>query len=206
MSDGRAIEDLLRELAPQVLGALARRYGQFDACEDAVQEALLAAALQWPEEGVPENPRGWLMTVAAPAADRPVAQRERAAPARGRAVAARAPREARDTPRPSDDTLTLLFLCCHPALSPPSQIALTLRAVGGLTTAEIASAFLVPEATMAQRISRAKQRDQGRGRAFAMPPDERARRAAAGRAARALPDLQRGLHGHARAPTCSAPT
>jgi RNA polymerase sigma factor (sigma-70 family) len=163
-----AAEDLLRFQAPLVLGALVRRYGHFDACEDAVQEALLAAAVQWPEQGVPENPRGWLITVAS----RRLTDQLRSEEARRRreeAAAALVPRdeyfapaaedETTEThPAQQDDTLTLLFLCCHPALTAPSQIALTLRAVGGLTTAQIASAFLVPEATMAQRISRAKQR------------------------------------------------
>jgi RNA polymerase sigma factor (sigma-70 family) len=162
------VEDLLHRLAPQVLGALVRRYGRFDACEDAVQEALLAAALQWPVEGEPENPSGWLVTVAS----RRLADEARSESARRRreeAVAAEVPAgEALD----DDDTLTLLFMCCHPALSPPSQLALTLRAVGGLTTAQIASAFLVPEATMAQRISRAKQRIRATGIGFAMPPAE----------------------------------
>ena len=150
------IEDLLRESAPQVLGALIRRYGRFDACEDAVQEALLAATVQWPDEGVPANPRAWLVTVAS----RRLADFTRSDEARRRREETVA---AMDVPpaEPAtgeDDTLTLLFLCCHPELSEASRIALTLRAVGGLTTAEIARAFLVPEATMAQRISRAKQR------------------------------------------------
>jgi RNA polymerase sigma factor (sigma-70 family) len=175
-------EDLLRRLAPRVLGAVVRRYGHFDTAEDAVQEALVAAVTQWPGEGVPENPRGWLITVAsrrltdllrseqarrrredtvarwvlpehglAPAADRPVSE--------------------------SDDTLILLFLCCHPSLSQASRIALTLRAVGGLTTTEIARAFLVPEATMTRRISRAKQRVSDSGVPFGLPPGpERAER------------------------------
>jgi len=176
------VEGLLRRLAPQALGAVVRRYGHFDTAEDAVQEALLAAAVQWPKDGVPDNPRAWLITVAsrrltdllrseqarrrredavarwalpgqwmAPAADRPVAE--------------------------ADDTLILLLMCCHPALSPASQIALTLRAVGGLTTAEIARAFLVPEATMTRRISRAKQRIKDSGVPFGLPPaSERAER------------------------------
>ncbi|MEU7861118.1 sigma-70 family RNA polymerase sigma factor [Nonomuraea sp. NPDC049141] len=174
---GGEVEDLLRGLAPQVLGALVRRYGHFATAEDATQEALLAAALQWPEEGLPDNPRGWLITVAArrltdllrseqarrqredtvsrwtlpdqwlaPAADRPAAE--------------------------SDDTLILLFMCCHPSLSPASQIALTLRAVGGLTTAEIARAFLVPEATMTRRITRAKNRIKDSGLPFGLPSGE----------------------------------
>jgi RNA polymerase sigma factor (sigma-70 family) len=162
------VEDLLHGLAPQVLGSLVRRYGRFDACEDAVQEALLAAALHWPDEGVPDSPQGWLITVAS----RRLADEVRSESARRRreeAVAAEVPAgDARD----EDDTLTLLFMCCHPALSPPSQLALTLRAVGGLTTAQIASAFLVPEATMAQRISRAKQRIRATGIPFRMPPAE----------------------------------
>ena len=172
---GNNVEALLRPLAPQVLGAVVRRFGHFDTAEDAVQEALIAAAVQWPKDGIPDNPRGWLITVAsrrltdllrseqarrrredtvarwilpdqwlAPAADRPASQ--------------------------SDDTLILLFMCCHPSLSPAAQIALTLRAVGGLTTPEIARAFLVPEATMTRRISRAKQRIKDSGVPFGMPP------------------------------------
>jgi RNA polymerase sigma factor (sigma-70 family) len=154
------IEDLLRELAPQVLGVLVRRHGQFDACEDAVQEALLAAAVQWRDQGVPANPRGWLLTVAT----RRLTDEWRSESARRRREAALAVMDPEqvaagpdEQPGDHDDSLTLLLLCCHPALSPSSQVALTLRAVGGLSTAEIASAFLVPEATMAQRISRAKK-------------------------------------------------
>jgi RNA polymerase sigma factor (sigma-70 family) len=153
------LEQLLRPLAPEVLGSLARRYGQFDACEDAVQEAMLAAALQWPADGVPENPRAWLVTVASRRLIDEL-RGERARRHREEAVAEPdAPRAAADPgspPSAHDDTLALLFLCCHESLSSSSQIALTLRAVGGLGTAEIASAFFVPEATMAQRISRAK--------------------------------------------------
>jgi RNA polymerase sigma factor (sigma-70 family) len=160
-------EDLLRQLGPQVLGALARRHGQFEACEDATQEALLAAARRWPEQGVPGNPLGWLVTVATRRLiDEIRADRSR----RAREDAAGAPGELPDPVPEHDDTLTLLFLCCHPALTPASQIALTLRAVGGLTTAEIASAFLVPEVTMAQRISRAKQAVKGAGMRFELPP------------------------------------
>jgi RNA polymerase sigma factor (sigma-70 family) len=177
------VEDLLHQLAPQVLGVLVRRYGQFDTCEDAVQDALLAAAVQWPDEGVPDNPYGWLITVAA----RRMTDQLRSEQARRRredTAAAQVPRGESVAPAPGDeqppdhdDTLTLLLLCCHPALSPASQIALTLRAVGGLTTAQIASAFLVPEATMAQRISRAKQSIKATGIGFAMPPEsERAGR------------------------------
>jgi len=157
-------EDLLRDLAPQVLGGLVRRHRQFDACEDAVQEALLAAATQWVEQGIPDDPRSWLFTVAS----RRLVDAWRSDSARQRreqdAAALDPPGQAR--PADQDDTLALLFLCCHPALSVPSQLALTLRAVGGLTTAEIARAFLVPEATMAQRISRAKQAIKASGVAF----------------------------------------
>jgi RNA polymerase sigma factor (sigma-70 family) len=170
------VEDLLRGLVPRVLGVVARRFGDFDEAEDAVQEALLAAALQWPEQGVPDNPRAWLITVAS----RRLTDQIRSESARRRreeTVAAMTPTDELVASGPADppgadhdDTLTLLLLCCHPALSPPSQIALTLRAVGGLTTAEIAGAFLVPEATMAQRISRAKQRIKSAGSTFALPP------------------------------------
>ncbi len=155
----------VRRLVPEVLGVLVRRYGQFDACEDAVQEALVAAAAQWPVDGWPENPRAWLVTVAS----RRLADQVRSDAARRRREEADALRTppAGDV-EAGDDTLTLLFLCCHPALTPSSQIALTLRAVGGLSTAEIARAFLVPEATMAQRISRAKHRIKGAR--FALPP------------------------------------
>ncbi len=169
MSEDRRIEDLLRELAPQVLGMLVRRHGQFDAAEDAVQEALLAAAMQWPVDGIPDNPRAWLTTVAS----RRLVDEWRSESARRRREENAAVLDQVDGgPAPArDDTLTLLFLCCHPALSAPSQLALTLRAVGGLSTAEIATAFLVPEATMAQRISRAKQRIRAAGAHFDMPPE-----------------------------------
>jgi len=162
-----AVEDLLREVAPRVLGAVVRRYGDIDDAEDAVQEALLAAARQWPAEGVPDNPPGWLIAVAA----RRMTDRLRREDARRRRELVAASREPADGPRvpDRDDSLTLLFLCCHPALTPASAIPLTLRAVGGLTTAEIARAFLVPEATMAQRISRAKQRIKMSDAPFAMP-------------------------------------
>jgi RNA polymerase sigma factor (sigma-70 family) len=169
------IEDLLRELAPQVLGTLVRRHAQFDACEDAVQEALLAAALQWAEHGVPDSPRAWLLTVAS----RRLVDEWRSESARRRREETDAVLElpGQGQPYDQDDTLTLLFLCCHPSLSVPSQLALTLRAVGGLTTSEIANAFLVPEATMAQRISRAKQTIKGAGIRFNPPPEaERAER------------------------------
>jgi RNA polymerase sigma factor (sigma-70 family) len=166
-SDPR-IEGLLRELAPQALGALVRRHGQFDACEDAVQEALLAAALQWPKAGVPHSPLAWLITVA----DRRLTDEWRSESARRRREETEAALDVADRAPAADhdDTLTLLFLCCHPSLSAPSQLALTLRAVGGLTTAEIANAFLIPEATMAQRISRAKQSIKAAGVVFDLPP------------------------------------
>ena len=163
MTADRDPGDLLRELAPQVLGALLRRFGHFDLCEDATQEALLAAALQWPRDGTPDNPRGWLITVAARRL-MDAARSEQSRRRREDQVAVATPQSELLSPaadadpgQDRDDSLMLLFGCCHPALSAPSQIALTLRAVGGLTTAQIAAAFLVPEATMAQRISRAKQ-------------------------------------------------
>jgi RNA polymerase sigma factor (sigma-70 family) len=169
------IEDLLRELAPQVLATLVRRYGDFGTCEDATQEALLAAALQWPAAGTPANPRGWLTTVAS----RRWIERWRQEAARRRreeTAAALAPPDPGPGPA-ADDTLTLLLLCCHPSLTQASQVALTLRAVGGLTTAEIARALLVPEATVAQRISRAKQRIRASGAEFRLPSEaERAER------------------------------
>jgi RNA polymerase sigma factor (sigma-70 family) len=172
------VERLLRELAPQVLVAVVRRHGGFDECEDAVQEALLAAAVQWPAEGLPDNPKGWLITTAL----RRRIEMWRSDAARRRreeAVAALAPSAPGPVPA-VDDSLTLLLLCCHPALTPASQVALTLRAVGGLTTAEIARAFLVPEPTVAQRISRAKQRIKAAGAEFRMPPPaERAERISA---------------------------
>jgi RNA polymerase sigma factor (sigma-70 family) len=177
-------ENLLRELAPQVLGAVVRRFGDFAAAEDTVQEALLAAAWQWPKEGLPDNPRGWLIHVAA----RRMTDHLRSELARRRRetlVAAQTGPDERMAPAPDeaaadDDSLILLFMCCHPALTPSSAIALTLRAVGGLTTAEIARAFLVPEATMAQRISRAKQSIKASGVPFSLPDtNARAERLAA---------------------------
>jgi RNA polymerase sigma factor (sigma-70 family) len=173
------VEDVVREVAPQVLGALVRRYGNFDACEDAVQEALLAAAVQWPADGMPDNPRAWLITVAS----RRLADQWRSDEARRRrevTVTTMTPPDELLAPSPEDetaaaagdDTLTLLFLCCHPALSPASQVALTLRAVGGLTTGEIARAFLVPESTLGQRISRAKQKIRTSRVPFSLPPEE----------------------------------
>ena len=180
MTASQTTEDLLRELTPQVLGLLMRRYQGLDSCEDAVQEALLDAATQWPASGTPENPRGWLLTVAT----RRLADILRSESARRRredavylatppAVLAGAGAWLSGTgpggPHDGDDTLTLLFLCCHPALTSSSQVALTLRAVGGLSTAEIASAFGAAEPTMAQRISRAKQQIRAAGARFAAP-------------------------------------
>ncbi|WP_067565719.1 RNA polymerase sigma factor [Nocardia acidivorans] len=163
------ITDLLRELAPQVLGVLVRRYGDFATAEDALQEAMLAAATRWPAEGIPDNPRGWLIQVAArrlvDAVRAEVARRNRETATMLREVPAAA--ELSDAVDERDDTLTLFFLCCHPVLSPASAIALTLRAVGGLSTEEIARAFLLPESTMAQRISRAKKRLAAVDRPFA---------------------------------------
>jgi RNA polymerase sigma factor (sigma-70 family) len=208
MPDTKA-EDLLRQLAPQVLGAVVRRYGHFDTAEDATQEALLAAATQWPRDGIPDSPRGWLITVAS----RRLTDLLRSEQARQRREDAvfrwtlpdHMVAPPADSPAPeSDDTLILLFLCCHPALSVASQIALTLRAVGGLATAEIARAFLVPEATMTRRISRAKQQVKDSGAVFRMPagPDRAGRLAAVlhvlylifneGYAATSGPQLQRG--------------
>jgi RNA polymerase sigma factor (sigma-70 family) len=166
--NGRAdVEDLLRELAPQVLAVLVRRSGDFADAEDSVQEALLAAAIQWPDQGVPGNPRGWLLTVAA----RRLTDLRRADQARRHREELAAFREPAPPAEPSDtdDSLALLFLCCHPVLAPSSAIPLTLRAVGGLTTAQIATAFLVPEDTMAKRISRAKQRIKTSRTPFRMP-------------------------------------
>ena len=165
------VEDLLRDLAPRVLGAVVRRYGHFDTAEDAVQEALLAAAVQWPSDGVPASPLGWLITVAS----RRLTDLLRSDEARARreAAVAREVAVAGDPPPDEDDTLVLLFMCCHPSLSPASQIALTLRAVGGLSTAEIARAFLVPEATMTRRITRAKQSVKDSGVPFRLPSGDR---------------------------------
>ena len=167
MTERTAVEELLRELSPQILGVLVRRYRDFAGAEDAVQEALLAAATQWPAEGLPSDPRGWLIAVAV----RRLTDKWRSDEARRRREELGAVREPAAPPEVSekDDSLSLLFLCCHPALTPGSAIPLTLRAVGGLTTAEIACAFLVPEATMAQRISRAKQRIKSSDVPFRMP-------------------------------------
>jgi RNA polymerase sigma factor (sigma-70 family) len=171
---GQSTEDLLRELAPRVLAVVARKYRDFDSAEDAVQEALLAAARQWPDEGVPESPEAWLVAVAS----RRLINIWRSDHARRRREELGGLMEPRTAPAADegvpdrDDTLRLLFLCCHPVLTASSAIALTLRAVGGLTTAEIAAAFLVPEATMAQRISRAKQRIHTSGVPFQLPNRE----------------------------------
>jgi RNA polymerase sigma factor (sigma-70 family) len=170
--DPRRVDTLLRELAPRVLGALVRRHGhgQFGLCEDAVQEALIAAAAQWPADGLPEDPRAWLTTVAdrraidAIRAERSRREREAAVAEAGGVEEARVD--------DADDTLRLLLLCCHPSLTPATQVALTLRAVGGLTTAQIASAFLLPEATVGQRISRAKRTIRAAGARFELPQGE----------------------------------
>ena len=171
-------EHLLRDLTPQVLGALLRRFRDFGASEDAVQEALIAAAAQWPVQGIPQNPRGWLYQVAVRRLTDQV-RSELARRKREDAVASQlwaewafVPPSDRELEADEDDALVLLFMCCHPSLTPSSAITLTLRAVGGLTTAEIANAFLVPEATMAQRISRAKQTIKSSGVPFVMPTDE----------------------------------
>jgi len=178
VSTATEVEGLLRELAPGVLGALVRRYGGFDTCEDAVQEALLAAAVQWPTGGVPGNPKGWLITVSSRRRTE-LWRNEAARRRREQAAALLAPPDPEPVPA-VDDTLTLLLLCCHPSLTQVSQVALTLRAVGGLRTAEIARALLVPEATVAQRISRAKQRIRTSGAEFRLPPQaERSERIAA---------------------------
>ena len=205
MSADAPLEDLLRAAAPQVLGTLIRRHGQFDACEDAVQEALVAALTQWKVTGAPDNPRAWLLTVAT----RRLMDQWRSDSARERrettfSVMADVARPADDDGAAGhDDSLALLLLCCHPSLTPASQVALTLRAVGGLTTAQIARAFLVPEATMAPSISRAKQKIRAAGARFAMPQgkdfDERLRAVLSvlylvfneGYTASSGPDLQR---------------
>jgi len=165
-------EHLLRELAPKVLGVVVRRFRDFAAAEDAVQEALIAASLQWTRDGVPDSPRAWLIQVAS----RRMTDYLRSEMARRRREAAAAMETDHltraagvESDAEQDDTLILLFMCCHHALSPSSAVALTLRAVGGLTTREIANAFLVPEATMAQRIGRAKQSIKASCVPFNMP-------------------------------------
>jgi len=173
-------EDLLRRLTPQVLGALVRRYGHFDLAEDATQEALLAAATQWPRDGLPHDPRAWLVTVAS----RRLTDLLRAEQARRRreeTVAQWALTQAgqtgagEDRPADADDTLVLLFMCCHSSLSVASQIALTLRAVGGLSAAEIARALLTSEQTVTRRITRAKQSIKDSGVPFARPSGDAGR-------------------------------
>src|SRR6266566_6456714 len=169
-------EHLLRELAPRVLGVIARRYRDFASAEDAVQEALLAAFMQWPQEGVPDNPFGWLIQVAlrriTDQARSEIARRQRETTVAMEVETVALPADIEpDMSMDPNDTLILLFMCCHPALTSSSAIALTLRALGGLTTAEIANAFLVPEATMAQRISRAKQSIKSSGLRFNFPPE-----------------------------------
>ena len=158
------VEGLLRELAPRALGAVVRRYGDFADAEDAVQEALLEASQQWPRD-LPTHPLGWLVTVAS----RRVVDTIRAHDARRRREDTVALLDVPVESSDEDDSLVLLFLCCHDALSPTLAIPLTLRAVAGLTTREIAAAYLVPEATMAQRISRAKAKL--RGETFSVPSD-----------------------------------
>jgi RNA polymerase sigma factor (sigma-70 family) len=177
VSEGTGVEDLLRQLTPQVLGALLRRYGNWEMCEDALQEALLELSVDWERNGVPAHPRGLLVTVA----NRRMIDQIRSESARrdrqGRALVGAPPAEILRLPGEDDgidrdDSLILLFMCCHPALTAPSQIALTLRSIGGLSTREIAGAFFVPESTMAQRISRAKQRIRDVGATFSIPPPD----------------------------------
>ena len=168
-------EALLRHLAPQVLGVVVRRYGDFADAEDAVQDALIAAATTWPTAGIPDNPQGWLIRVAS----RRLAEHYRARDARRRReqLAAAWSMTAPGPAPAEDDTLVVMFLCCHPSLTAASAIPLTLRAVGGLTTRELAAAFLVPEATMGQRISRAKAKLKAGAVPFQLPSaDERAGR------------------------------
>jgi RNA polymerase sigma factor (sigma-70 family) len=170
VSPGTGIEDLLRSLAPQVLGAVVRRHGDFAGAEDAVQEALVAASTHWRDGEVPANPAGWLVRTAS---RRLVDQYRRDDARRRREDLAASWSITPQEPAPSeDDTLVLMFLCCHPSLTPGAAIPLTLRAVGGLTTREIATAFLVPEATMAQRISRAKAKVKASDEPFALPAPE----------------------------------
>ena len=191
MIAGTSTEGLLRELAPQVLGAVVRRYGDFANAEDAVQEALVTAATTWPADGEPDKPLAWLIRVAS---RRMVEHYRRDDARRRREDVAASWSLAEPDPAPGqDDTLILMFMCCHPSLTPASAIPLTLRAVGGLTTREIAAAFLVPEATMAQRISRAKAKVKASDEPFTLPsPDERDGTPAIGPAC-ALPPLQRGV-------------
>ena len=210
VTTGTGVEDLLRGLAPQVLGVLIRRHGRFDACEDAVQEALLAAAVQWRAEGVPESPRGWLITVAsrrladAVRSDAARRRREDAAATLAPEDAAAAPAPGDESPAEEDDTLTLLLLCCHPALSPASQLALTLRAVGGLDHGR--DRARVPRARGDDGAAHQPRQaaDQGRRRPVRASRRRRAHRAAARGPARAVSDVQRGLHGQLRPASSSA--
>jgi predicted RNA polymerase sigma factor len=173
LSPDLRVEGLLRDLAPHVLGALVRRFREFDACEDAVQEALIAAAAQWPRDGIPNHPRGWLIKIAerrmADHLRSDASRRNREAAATEQASIAHASALVGEPEMEPDDALVLLFMCCHPALTPVSAIALTLRAVGGLTTADIARSFLVPELILGRRISRAKQSIKTSGIRFSLP-------------------------------------
>ncbi|WP_434619520.1 RNA polymerase sigma factor [Arthrobacter sp. A5] len=169
------VERVLKHAAPHVLAAIVRRSGDFETCEDAVQEAMLVAYSRWPAHGIPQDPTAWLITVAY----RRLIDQVRTDLARVRRETKAAELSLHDLEAADpgvsagqDDTLTLLFLCCHPSLTPISQVALTLRAVGGLTTAQIARAFLASEASMAQRITRAKQKIRQSGQPFRMPPAE----------------------------------
>ena len=180
-SPGLDFEHLLRELAPQVLGAVMRRYRDFAASEDAVQESLIAAAEQWARDGIPNSPRGWLIQVAlrrmTDHVRSEISRRNREFELAQELPVLVAPVMYSEPEMDPEDALVLLFMCCHPALTPTSAIALTLRAVGGLTTGEVAKAFLVPEATMAQRISRAKQSVKVSEVPFSLPEaPERAQR------------------------------
>lgn len=171
MNSAKRTENLLRELAPQVLGVLVRRYGDFADCEDAVQEALIAAATEWPSDGQPDNPLAWLIRVGS----RRLMNAYRGDVARRRRELLAASWSASSPAGPTpgrDDTLIIMLMCCHPSLTPAAAIPLTLRAVGGLTTREIAAAFLLPEPTIAQRISRAKAKIKASGEPFALPPPD----------------------------------
>jgi RNA polymerase sigma factor (sigma-70 family) len=170
-----ALEEVWRRSVPEVLAALMRSSGDFDAAEDALQEAMIAAARLWQTDGLPDNPKAWLIRVASRRlvdqwrSERARAGREELVVRRDAVDQLVAPAADHPLGGERDDSLALLLLCCHPALTPPSQVALTLRAVAGLTTGQIARAFLVPEATMAQRISRAKGRLRQVGARFTVP-------------------------------------
>lgn len=178
------IERILRDEAPQTLAALTRRFGDFATAEEATQEALLAASRAWASDGVPSEPRSWLIRVGYRRmidllrSDR--ARHRREIEVGAAELAMTGPGGSPGTPPESDDSLTMLILCCHPALPQTSQVALTLRAVGGLTTAEIARAYGTTENTMGTRISRAKQRLTSAGARFVPPTEaDRAERTAA---------------------------